>query len=409
MLRRIIQHFVARLGGAGASLAVVWLTARYLGPGGRGQVSLFITDTAAILLFTGLLGGSSLIYLVPRRNIWHLLQPAYAWTGLVCVVGAGAATALHGASWLYAGHLGALSLMQALLGINSSLLLGRGHERLYNLLTTGQGALLAAGLGGLLLGLGYLTVPMFYYVSYPAYGLPLLWSAWQLAQQPDARRGGHLRRHATRRELARHSRGAHFSNIIVFANYRLGYYAVAYLLGTPALGVLSVGVAVAEGLWLIARSTSLIQYVAVVRAPATGQGGPGRDTLRLAGAALLLTALGAVVLAALPASWLARGFGPAFGAARPVLWALAPGIVANAGVNLVSTYFVARGRYTISNQAAGLGLLVVLPLTLLLVPRVGIVGAALSMSVSYAASASYLFWQLRRVSAGVDERGGVGS
>ena len=409
MLERVIRHFAARLGGAGTSLAVVWLTARYLGATGRGQVSLFITDTAAILLFTGLLGGSSLIYLVPRRNVWHLLQPAYAWAGLVCVAGATLAAALHGAGWLYGLHLGALALLQALLGINSSLLLGRGHERRYNALLTGQGVLLATGLALALLALGVRTVPVFYYASYFAYGLPLLVSLLWLGQQPDVRRRSRRRQRALVRELARHSRGAHFSNIIAFANYRLGYYVVAYLLGARALGILSVGVAVAEGLWLIARSTSLIQYVALVRGAASEASGPGGEIQQLAGAALGLTALGALVLAAVPASWLAWGFGVEFGAARPVLWALAPGIVANAAVNLVSTYFVAQARYGISNRAAGLGLLVALPATLLLVPRLGIVGAAAAMSASYVASAGYLGWQLSRAGRYSNAPAAVGS
>lgn len=395
MLRRIIHHFAARLGGAVASLAVVWLTARYLGAAGRGEVSLFVTATAAILLFTGLVGGSSLIYLVPRRNVWHLLWPAYAWAGLVCVVGTAGATVLQGRGWFYALNLGALSLLQALLSINSLLLLGRGREHLYNVLTTGQGALLAAALAVALVGLGYRTVPVFYWASYLAYGLPLLWSLGQLRQLPDAPRSTRRRRRAAARELARHSRGAHFSNLLVFANYRLGYYVVAYLLGTAALGVLSVGVAVGEGLWLIARSTSLIQYVAQVRASAT-PAAPSAELGRLAAAALALTALGAAGLAAVPANWLAWGFGPEFGAARPVLWALAPGIVANAGVNLMSTYFAARASYRPGNWAAGLGLLVVVPASLLLVPRLGIVGAALAMSASYGTSAGYLAWQLRR-------------
>lgn len=394
MLRRVAHHFVARLGGALGSLGVVWLTARYLGAAGRGQVSLFVTDTAALLLFTGLLGGSSLIYLVPRRNVWHLLAPAYGWALVVCGLGATLAGALRG-GWPYGLHLAALAGLQALLSINLSLLLGRGHERLFNLLTTGQVLLLAVALAAAL-ALGYRTVPVFYYASYLAYAGPLLLSTARLWQLPDVRRGHRRRRRATARELARHSRGAHFSNIIVFANYRLGYYVVAYLLGAPALGVLSVGVAVAEGLWLIARSTSLIQYVALVRAPAAGQDRAGRALGRMGLAVLGLTALGAVVLAAIPAGWLAGMFGPAFAAARPVLWALAPGIVANAGVNLVSTYFAAQARYGVNNCAAGLGLLIVVPLTVGLVPRLGIVGAALAMSASYLTSAGYLFWQLRR-------------
>ena len=79
MLQRILRHFTARVLTAGLGFAVVWLTARYLGAAGRGQVSLFFTDVSGLALLAGLVGGSSLIYLVPRRNVWLLLRPAYAW------------------------------------------------------------------------------------------------------------------------------------------------------------------------------------------------------------------------------------------------------------------------------------------------------------------------------------------
>src|SRR6476469_5371250 len=95
MLKRILHHFAARVLTAGLSFAVVWLTARYLGAAGRGQVSLFFTDVSGLALLAGLVGGSSLIYLVPRRNVWLLLRPAYAWGALVSLGGAALITLLR--------------------------------------------------------------------------------------------------------------------------------------------------------------------------------------------------------------------------------------------------------------------------------------------------------------------------
>jgi O-antigen/teichoic acid export membrane protein len=46
MIKRILQHFAARVLTAGLSFVVVWLTARYLGAAGRGQISLFFTDVS---------------------------------------------------------------------------------------------------------------------------------------------------------------------------------------------------------------------------------------------------------------------------------------------------------------------------------------------------------------------------
>ena len=394
MIKRILQHFAARVLTAGLSFAVVWLTARYLGAAGRGQVSLFYTDMSGLVLLAGLVGGSSLIYLVPRRNVWHLLLPAYGWAVVVSVAGAAVVGLLRPVSLAYGLHLGAVTLVQVLLSINLFLLLGRQHERSYNVLTTAQAALLV---GALALAFGpfhWLSINAYYYANYVACGLPWLFSLGLLLRLPDAWSSRRARRRVAARELARHSRGAHFSNLLTFANYRFGYYAVAYLADARALGVLSVGVALAEAVWLVPRSTALIQYVALVNA--ANKHDQTYAALRGSRLTLLVTAGSVLGLAALPAAWLAAVFGPEFGAARPVILALAPGIFVNGAAMQASSYFSGMGRYGVNNRAALLGLVVTVPACLLLVPRLGMAGAALGMSASYTASAAYLFGQYRR-------------
>ena len=395
MLQRILRHFAARVLTAGLGFAVVWLTARYLGAAGRGQVSLFFTDVSALSLLAGLVGGSSLIYLVPRRNVWLLLGPAYAWGALVSLGGAAAVGLLRPGGLAYAGHLGAVALVQALLSINVLLLLGRQREQAYNVLTTAQAALLALALALAYAGAHWLRIEAYYYANYLAYGLPWLVSTGLLLGLPDARPGHRWpRRRAAARELARHSRGAHLSNLLAFANYRFSYYAVAGLAGPAALGVLSVGVALAEAIWLIPRSTSLIQYVALVNA--ADKRGQTHAALRGSRLTLLATAGAVLVLAAVPAGWLARFFGPEFGAAHGVILALAPGILMNGASMPASTYFAGVARYGVNNRATLVGLGITIIACLLLVPRLGIVGAALSMTLAYCGSFSYLVGHYRR-------------
>jgi O-antigen/teichoic acid export membrane protein len=182
--------------------------------------------------------------------------------------------------------------------------------------------------------------------------------------------------------------------LVTFANYRFGYYAVAYLSGNKTLGILSVGVALAEAIWLIPRSTALIQYVALVNAK--DKHGQTHAALRSSRLTLLATAGAVLVLAAVPTAWLAALFGPEFGAAHGVILALAPGILLNGAGMQASTYFSSMARYGVNNRAALLGLAVTVPACLLLVPRLGMVGAALGMSASYATSATYLLRHYRR-------------
>jgi O-antigen/teichoic acid export membrane protein len=393
LIRRIFHTFATRLSSALLSFAVVWLTARYLGAAGRGSVSLFVTDCAALLLFIGLLGGSSLIFLAPRRNVWHLLVPAYGWAVVVCTAGTGLASVLRPESLSYLGHLWGLALLQAFLSINISLMLGRKQEAAYNALNIAQVLLLAGLLLLAFAGLGWRAVPAYYYAAYVAYALPLLASFGLLRRLPDRWEGGRGLRETTQ-ELSHHSRGAHLSNILAFANYRLSYYFVAHFADARAVGVLSVGVALAEAIWLIPRSAALIQYVDLVHADdKQAQLAPA---LRVARLAVLATAAAVVVLALLPSALLAGVFGPEFGAARPVIGWLVPGVVAVALNVACSSYFAGLGRYRVNNWATVVGLAVTVPACWLLIPRLGIAGAAMATSLSYVASTTYLLMQFRQ-------------
>lgn len=394
MLLRLLHTFAARLGVALLNFAVVWLTARYLGAAGRGQVSLFVTDVALSLLFIGLLGGSSLIYLAPRRSVWHLLLPALSWATVVSAAGAAGIGLWRGTTSSYALHLFGVSWLQAAFSITSLLLLARRKEQAFNYLNLLQAGLLAGLLAGAFLGLQVRQVPVYWWSCYAAYGLPLLLSAGLLLRLPDAwrRRPGELR--ATTRELAANSRGAHFSNILAFLNYRLSYYFLAELAGARAVGVLSVGVALAEAIWLIPRSAAQVQYVDVVHA--ADKSAQAAAVARTARLVLLATAAALLALLLLPAPLLARVFGPEFGAARPLIALLAPGVLAISLNMLLSSYFAGLAAYRVNNLAATSGLAATLLACTLLIPRYGPAGAALATTLSYLTSTAWLLVQFRR-------------
>ncbi len=395
MLTRTLLAFDTRFGIALLNFGVVLLTARSLGAAGRGRVSLLVTDVSLLLLFIGLLGGSSLIYLAPRRNLWRLLVPAAAWAAFVCAGGAAAVMLLRpGAGTAYPAQVGFISLVQALFSISVSLLLGRRREALFNVLNFAQAAILVSTLAVTFFGVGYRRIEAFYLANYLSYGFTLLVALAALVRQPDP---GRLTRRALRRvtrELARHSRGAHVSNILAFLTYRLSYYFLAAEAGAGAVGVLSVGVALAEALWLVGRSVAQTQYVDLVNAPDKAARLPHvLRAIRLTG---LLTAAGLLALLTVPSSVLAMVFGAEFGAARSVIAWLAPGVLAMSVTMLLSTWFAGLGQYGPNNRATAAGLFVALLACTLLIPRYGVPGAAAASSLAYLTVTVVLLWQFRR-------------
>ncbi len=395
MLRRTLFTFAARFGIALLNFGVVLLTARGLGAAGRGRVSLLITDVALLLLFIGLLGGSSLIYLAPRRNVWRLLVLASGWALVVCGLGALIVGFVRPAAAPdYAWHVGGVALVQALFSISSSLLLGRRRESLFNTLNLVQAAVLVVALAITFFGFGFREIQGFYFANYFAYGLVLIAAIGILARQPDPRPLTYRALRRVGRELARHSRGAHLSSILVFLNYRLSYYFLAAWAGPGAVGVLSVGVALTEAIWLLGRSAAQTQYIDLVNAPDRATRLP--HVLRAARLTGLFTTAGLLVLLAIPSKVLAAVFGPEFGAARLVMIWLAPGVLAMSVGMLLSSWFAGSAQYAPNNRATAAGLLVVVPACALLVPRFGAPGAAAATSLAYLTVAATLVWQFRR-------------
>ena len=86
MFRKIISTIFARVLLAGLAFFLSILTTQYLGPHGRGDVSLFVLNLAIVQLLNNFIGGSYLVYLIPRRNFMQLFILSYAWSLMVSVV-----------------------------------------------------------------------------------------------------------------------------------------------------------------------------------------------------------------------------------------------------------------------------------------------------------------------------------
>jgi O-antigen/teichoic acid export membrane protein len=92
-------------------------------------------------------------------------------------------------------------------------------------------------------------------------------------------------------------------------------------------------------------------------------------------------------------------FGADFGAARPIVLLLAPGVLATAVSILLTSYVAGVGRYQINTAAGIMGLLVTVVACWLLIPRWGIMGAAVAASLSYIISMTYLLRAFRKEGA----------
>jgi len=169
-------------------------------------------------------------------------------------------------------------------------------------------------------------------------------------------------------------------SIFLYLNYRIDMFLVRSKLDLYQTGLYSTAVTLAEILWMVPTSLGTVLFPSVARAS-----GAGGDFLTLAVCRsslwLMVVLCGALALGRNVA--LNFIFGARFVEAGPALLALLPGILAMSVQFILGTALSGRGRPLPVTLGAALGFVANVLLNLAWIPRYGILGASLASSVSY--------------------------
>lgn len=382
----ILRTFLSRCATAGISLLIVVLCSRELGAEGMGKISLLVLAITIISLVTGLWGGAGLVYLTPRHANRHLLGLGYVWSA----VGAFATALPLYFFGLYPEefgiHVALLGTLVSAANVNMYLLLGRERIKAHNLIT-------------LLQSVGMVLVVMFHFYllreqtptvylwgMYASYALVFVASFLVLWRSRS--KGKHaFSWRETGKATFRYSFQVQLGSVMQLLNYRLPYYLIEHVAGLSVLGKFSVAVQVAEAIWIIARSVSLVLYSKISNLEDKIKA--AEWTLLLFKANLAATFGALLVLLCIPSAFFMLLFGKDFDAVKTVVLWLSPGILAVAGTTQFSTYFSGIGKIGVNVWGSFLGLVATLALGIPLVDKYGITGAAVACSVSYLLSLGF--------------------
>ena len=390
--RGTLINLVTRLAGVALVLAITTVTAR-IGTETQGAFALFTSVEGVLLaLFSGF--GIALA----RRVSHHGEQPRalVAATVLVCVglglVASGALWALSALGpssyqWLWLLALGAPAL---LLAPNlQGLWLGEGRMAPMAALTLTPPLLTLALMGAAAL-VATTTLPAVLSswvgakVAVGVLVVGLLWRGARLASPDFA-------------GLAREGRfiatiGA--TNLVGLLNYRVGLFVIERTLGLSATGIYSIAIVVAELLWFVSGSLTQAVYGRIGTPDRAHAAATTVRVVQLSVTALLLAAPLLWAAARVLVPWV---LGPAYAASLPLMALLLPGVLLFGGASALSAYFTNHaGTPQVPAQVAATSLVINATLSLLLVPRLGMAGAAVAASVSYTASVLLLAWRFAR-------------
>lgn len=379
--------FIARLIGLVAALVTVLITARVLGPEGRGHLATF----AVLMMFAAtILGlGTGVAGYSMAASSEAEAPELGGWIGAWCV----AVIAFVAIVALALQHLGVL---EHLLGSTSGMVvpllaIGAGLQYLATALAqlaTGLGRSGAAALGFGLPSLGAMVATVAVAIVGPdatwfmgAQVAGLLAAVVALAVvlrvslRPSRRGLG---------ALLRRGRPAAIGDISNALSYRLDVLLLGLISGSAGVGVYSLATQMLEPIWIFATSISNGLLIRLRDAPRKTW---SRATARTLPAVILLSAAGGIAVVALMPIVI-NVTGRAFGASQIVGIALLPGVVCLAVSKVLAAYNIASGRLGLSSVVGVGSLSVTTALDLVLMPSLGATGAALASTIGYGASMS---------------------
>lgn len=181
-------------------------------------------------------------------------------------------------------------------------------------------------------------------------------------------------------------------NLPTFFTYRLDVFIINYFLDPAQLGFYALGVVISEALWQIPQAVASALFPRTAR---TLEQDATQFTCFVLRQVLLITSLCGIAIAALSPLMIPLVFGVRFKPAVPVIWWILPGTIALSLGKVACADLAGRGRVGYSSVFAFVCFAVAALLDWLLIPRMGIQGAAVASSLAYSANAALALAALR--------------
>ena len=372
------------------SIATAAIIARWLGPEGKGMLALALLVPSMLALF--LSGGINVanVYFAgsKRLDVAALSANSLGFTILMTIFGFTAVSVLTSLGWLEALVPGVSTwiVLLAMLGFPTILLSG-----FYSAIFQGLQRIETVNLINLIQRISTLSLTILLVIVWKLSLLGALVAAlasWALSLTVSGmvlRRGGGILKPSWSYSLLRPTlsfglRG-HIGNVLQFFNYRLDIFIVNFFLGPAGVGIYTVTVTLAELLWYLPNA---VGFVIFPKAAATKPEEMNVFTPRVVRITIGLTALGALGLGIVGRPLINFVFSSAFIDAYIPLLVLLPGVVLLGGSKVLTNEIAGRGYPHYNSLNAALALVVTVVLDLLLIPRYGVLGAALASSIAYA-------------------------
>ncbi|HPY81579.1 MAG TPA: hypothetical protein PK548_07065, partial [Bacteroidales bacterium] len=142
MIDKIIGTFFSRLLAMLIMLIIIVINSNTFGATGTGTIGLVVLGLTILQVISNFIGGSVIVFLIPRRNFFQIFFLSYLWTVISNVVGVILLDSLHLIPNEFQLHLLFLSLSSSFFFINLNILQGKEDIKRFNIFQITQLTLL---------------------------------------------------------------------------------------------------------------------------------------------------------------------------------------------------------------------------------------------------------------------------
>ncbi len=396
MIKKIIQTIFSKGIISILNFIIVILTAKYTGAIGRGEISLMYLNITLVLMINDLIGGSALVYLIPKIGAKKIILPAFLVAVCSGILLPLVLNFYHQYSAQQLIWFISLSLTLNLSSVSNVFLNGLNKIKFTNIFSVVQTAIIFLALCYFIFILQQNSSTVYFASLLIGFSLNFLLSLFVLF--PNLFPIEKAPVFKTMKEILAYGFIVQAGNLIQLLNYRISYYLIDVFYhekGKFMLGVFSTGSSVAESAWVIMNGISMVQYAAISNSDPSDKKSIS-FSLQSAKLSLILTAIFMLIIILIPNSLFIYFFGNDFIEMQEVIKILSPGIIIMGFTGIYSHYFAGIGLMKVSTYASIAALFVSIISGIILIPLLGLHGAAFSMVLSYFTSSIYLILKFRK-------------
>lgn len=396
MIKKIFGTFGTRLLNALVGFVTLWLGTNFLGKEAWGIGATVIVDVSLLLIIVELIDGSGLIYFTPRKSFSTIFKLSYIWIFLMMAIITLILYTLY--TFVpniyhtfipegYGVHIVLMVFLYSILNFNINVLLGKERIGTQNILFLIQFITQVTSMIINIFVFDIKNADAFIYSMITGYLVAGIVGFFCIIPYFSDKRQDTTPLLATIKEMLNYGGIAQLSNLVTMINRRISYIIIKNIFGDAEVGVYTSGTQVAEATKLIGHSIALVQFSSISNMNDNEKA--AMVTIKLLKLAYIVTAMCILVICLIPRSIFVWIFTEEFAEIKNVLISLGPGMVFMAANMIFNHYFsgVNLIKYDLYGTLVGLGVTIVTVITL--IPLYGIIGAGISMSLTYFGTVIY--------------------